>query len=62
MSISVMKKIFYTAPNAFLHALRLSFKGAKAVLARKYPAQALLQAEICVTAIRFQGTIHDFVM
>jgi len=32
------------------------------VPARKYPAQALLQVGICVTAVRFQGTIHDFVM
>jgi len=32
------KKKFYAAPNAFLHALRLSFKGAKAVPARKYHA------------------------
>jgi hypothetical protein len=59
---SQTKKKFYTAPNAFLHAPRLSFKGAKAVPARKYPAQALRQAGICVTAVRFQGTIHDLVM
>ncbi len=30
--------------------------------ARKYPAQALLQAGIYVAAVRFQETIHDFVM
>jgi hypothetical protein len=56
------KKKFYAVPNAFLHTLRLSFKGTKAVLARKYHAQALLQLGIRVTAVRFQGSIHDFVM
>jgi hypothetical protein len=32
------------------------------ILSRKYHAEALPQAGICVTAVRFQETIHDFVM
>jgi len=29
---------------------------------KNIPAQALLQAGPCAAAVRFQGTIHDFVM
>ncbi len=53
---------FDAALNDFLHALRQSFKGAKAAPARKYHAETLLQAGICVRVCQFQRTIHDFVM
>ena len=38
-----IKKKFYAAPHAFLHALPLSLRGVHAVPGRKYKLQALLQ-------------------